>query len=107
MLAVESEVGERDLHDQRGPLRMRVPIVSRIAGDDRDVGLGLGLIVECHRRLLSHIPAWPKGRDQSALGTLSTTNRLRQRLRNQTIGQRERGKLTPVRASSFSPISCT
>ena len=67
LLAVEAEPRKRYLDDQRGAARVRLPVVARIAGHDRDIGLWLGFLVERHRHLRPDVPAGSERPFENAL----------------------------------------
>jgi hypothetical protein len=56
---------KRDLHDERGSRGMVVEVVTRRARHHGDVGLGLGVVVQAHRHLDTHIPRGTKGSSES------------------------------------------
>jgi hypothetical protein len=57
-MAVEGQARVGHLDHERGAGRVRIGVVARMAGHHREIGLGLGLVVERDRRLHTHEPAW-------------------------------------------------
>ncbi len=71
---LEHAIGARavagDLDYERRPRWMLPEIVTRGAADDRDVGFGLGLVVQRDRKLNPHRPAGSEGGPQHVGGQL-------------------------------------
>src|SRR5882724_3088317 len=67
VLAVEGQARLRDLDDERGPRGMLTAVAPTRAARDRDVGLGLGLVVERDGTLRPHQPARLEGSAESVL----------------------------------------
>jgi hypothetical protein len=58
LLAVEVETGIRHLHGHCGAGRVRLAVIGARSRHHDQIGLGRGLVVEGHRHLSAHDPAW-------------------------------------------------
>jgi hypothetical protein len=61
VLAIEGEARDGDLDDEHRVDRMRGTEIANATAHDRHVGLGLGCIIECDRRLRANGPALAEG----------------------------------------------
>src|SRR3990170_334238 len=80
MLAVQSQAGLRDLHNEHGTRRVSGQVIPRPARHHGDVRLGLRLVIQGHRKLNPNIPAGPESTPQGLFGE-SDTDGMRRSLR--------------------------